>query len=226
MKMMSRPMRWTLSLLFGLSCAGSNAGVKPDQMSASGHRAAAAREKESAADDERRYDPGAARVTALAPVDTPGSAPSLPIVISNPTDRYLRDADQHRRHAQQHEAAARALEKFEAAECRDVAVAERAACPLLGPAASISDVPGGVRVQLAAGARVDALVARMRCHYAYARARGFDEAVSCPLYLPGIEIKASRDGKAVDITASSPTEQREVRIRSREEAVFVQGGKP
>jgi hypothetical protein len=59
----------------------------------------------------------------------------------------------------------------------------------------------------------------MRCHYAYARARAFDERVSCPLYMPGIEITQA-GATAVDLTTRDPSKVAELRARSREEAVF------
>src|SRR2546421_393237 len=80
-----------------------------------------------------------------------------------------------------------------AAECKTVPPRERAACPLLGPAVAIRDLPDGVRVELARAGAIDATIAEMRCHYAFARTRGFsEEAAACPLYIRGIQIERSR----------------------------------
>jgi hypothetical protein len=64
----------------------------------------------------------------------------------------------------------------------------------------------------------------MRCHYAYARARGFEEATSCPLYMRGIDIKQAKDPLAIEITTATPDQVAELRTRSREEAVYARGG--
>jgi hypothetical protein len=60
----------------------------------------------------------------------------------------------------------------------------------------------------------------MRCHYAYAQARGFAENVSCPLYMPGLEIKQS-GATAAEITIRDKARVEDLRARSREEAAFV-----
>ena len=71
-------------------------------------------------------------------------------------------------------------------------VPRRRRAPLVrcsGRSRQIEDVPRGVRVTFAPGARVDAIVEHMRCQYAYARAHAFDARVTCPLYMPGISIR-------------------------------------
>jgi hypothetical protein len=205
-------------------CGTSAPGVKPDDMSAADHRAEADREDAEARSHAAQYDPRAARPMGLPPVTSTGSSSSDYIystAVYNPTDVHLQHADQHRAHALQHEKAARALEHFEEAECRGFPPSSRAACPLLGPALRVDDIPGGVRVTFSPGTRVDAVAAHMRCQYAYARARAFAESVSCPLYMRGIEVKQARDPLAIDITTSDPARVEELRNRSREEAVFV-----
>ena len=61
----------------------------------------------------------------------------------------------------------------------------------------------------------------MRCHYAYARTRGFEEATTCPLYLRGIDIKPAKDPLAIEITTADAAQVGELRARSREEAVYA-----
>lgn len=227
---MTRRSRWTsicgaaLALMWGAACAPNGANVKPAGMSAEQHRAEAERQRQLAQEDKERYDPHAARPAAMMPVrplDSNGpSAVEVPVVVYNPTDKYLQEADAHRRHAREHERAAAALEKFEQGACRNLPERTRAACPLLGPVTTIDDVKGGVRVTFAPGTRVDALVSEMRCHYAYAQARGFAESVSCPLYMPGLEIKQS-GATAAEITIHDKARVEDLRARSREEAAFV-----
>jgi hypothetical protein len=90
----------------------------------------------------------------------------------------------------------------------------------------IQNIKGGVRARFTAGSRVDALVARMRCHFAYAQAHGFDTNVSCPLYMRGIVIQSGPLPLTVDITSSDPVVAKEIGRRTREEAVFVGGSNP
>jgi hypothetical protein len=213
-----------LVLTLSTACAPNQANVKPAGMSAAQHRAEAEHQQQLAQEDKARYDPGAARPVDLAPVRTLDqngpSAVELPVVVYNPTDKYLREADAHRRHAREHEKAAAALEKFEQGECHNLPERSRAACPLLGPVTAIDDVKNGVRVTFSPGTRVAALVSEMQCHYAYAQARGFAESVSCPLYMPGLEIKQT-GGAAVEITVRNQAQVNDLRAKSREEAAFV-----
>jgi hypothetical protein len=88
----------------------------------------------------------------------------------------------------------------------------------------IDDVPRGVRVSFVEGTRVDAVVAHMRCHYAYARSHGFDARVTCPLYMPGIQIRRAGD-LSVELRASDARRVDELRTRSREEAVYAAKGR-
>ena len=72
--------------------------------------------------------------------------------------------------------------------------------------------------------RVDAVVAHMRCHLAYARTRGFDTALGCPLYVRGTEIRRARDPRAVEIVGRDATVTNEIRSRAREEALVIRAG--
>jgi hypothetical protein len=203
-------------LLLGAACA-TGTKVKPDDMSAAQHRSEAENERKLARENADRYDPAAARVSPMAPSAEGGLFPAS---VYNPTEGYLREADKHRAHAKQHDAAAKTLEHFEAAECGTLPEGSRAACPLIGPVTRIDDISRGVRVTFAPGTRVDAVVAHMRCHYAYARARAFDARVSCPLYMPGIRIRQAGP-LAVEILADDDKRVDELRGRSREEAVYA-----
>jgi hypothetical protein len=221
---MTRKSLWAIGLVLGAACAGADCAarepnVKPTDMSAAEHRAEAQHQEKLARQDDAQYRPSAARVVALAP---PGDATGVafPVEVYNPTEGFLAKADEHRAHAAEHERAAAALERFEEGECKAFPERTRAACPLLGPVTKIDDTDRGVRVTLAPGTRVDAVVAHMRCHYAYAKAHGFDERVSCPLYMPGVEITQA-GGAAVEIKVRNRAQVAELRARAREEAVFT-----
>jgi hypothetical protein len=134
-------------------------------------------------------------------------------------------AEAEREHAAADRAAAE-LERFEAAECKEVPPRERAACPLLGPVTAIQDLGDGVRVEIAPPRSVDAVVADMRCHYAFARARGFSAAAAaCPLYVQGISIERAADGRGLEVRGETPALAREIRTRVRQEAVFARGAR-
>ena len=211
--------RWTLVLLFATACAttSTSSTVKPEDMSAAAHRQEAARERSHADDAYARWQPGA-RVavpgTPAGSVDSPRMYP-IDLYPYNPTDRALADAERHLRHAREHEAAAVALEGFEDAECRDFAPQTRAACPLLGPVLAIEDRANGVHFALPAEAPVQAIVAHMRCHLAFARARAFSDAGDCPLYLRGVEIALSPDGRGIDVTSGDRAVVNAIQVSSR-----------
>jgi hypothetical protein len=191
-------------------CAGHDL-VRADDMSAAQHRNEAQREQ-AAADQE------AARGQAAAPAPVPASDPQA----FDPSEPRRR-AEAAREHARQHESAAKFLEQFEDEACAGIPVSSRAACPLLGPLERLEDVPGGVRVTFADKSRVRTAIAEMRCHYAYARSRHFDENVGCPLYVKGIQVRQAVDPRAVEITAGDEATTKLIRQRSREQATFVRG---
>jgi hypothetical protein len=214
-----------LGLALGVGCGSSNTAVRPDQMSADAHRQAAGREREAARNEVRQ-----SQSTALEPMISLSEGDALqgsypyPAVMYDPRNEHLTRAQLLSTHAQEHEAAAASLEKFERAECKDFPPSTRTACPLLGPVVELVDVPGGIRVRFKDGIRVDAIVAHMRCHYAYAEAHGFGSTPGCPLYIRGIEIRRARDPMAVEIVGRDAAVAAEIRSRAREEAVLVRAG--
>ena len=137
----------------------------------------------------------------------------------DPASRLRWEAESRRAHALEHEAAASALERFEAQECTGINPRLRAACPVLGPVKTVRDIAGGVRLERADGSQLDGLLALMRCHLAYAQSRGFEPvAAACPLYIRGIQIRASTDGAALEIVGATERLASEIRNRSRETA--------
>ena len=222
-----RPTKVLLLLLAtaAASCGTGRDAVKPDDMSAARHREEATRENQAAQEHAKEYTPYATRPSPFRPAGVTATGDyAFPMTVYNPTETQLSRVDEHRAHARAHEKAAEALERFEASECFNFPPSTRAACPLLGPVAHVDDVAGGVRLTFVPGTRVDAVVAHMRCHYAYARARAFEEAMSCPLYMPGIDIKQAKDPRAIEITTANANQVAELRARSREEAVYAGGG--
>ena len=209
-------------LMCGLAaCSTTSKRVRPDDMSAQQHRKEADREYAKADEHIFLHDPSARQP---GPYPGPFSAgPDQPYryaaPLYNPTDWHLREAEEHTAHALDHEAAARALEKFEEAECHDFAPEVRAACPLLGPVTRIEDTGGGVRLYFAPGVPIEAVAAHMRCHLAHARTRGYRQNADCPLYTRGVRIQAYPSAGVVEVLGEDKATIREVRRRAREEAV-------
>ena len=192
------------ALLLLSGCAGHEL-VRADDMTATQHRLAAQQENEAAA-------------------KAAGSGPSAPAADPAGYDwnaERRRAAEGRREHARQHAAAAEFLEQFEDRECRHIPAASRAACPLLGPVIRIDDVPGGIRATFADARRVPTAIAEMRCHYAYARSRHFDEAIGCPLYVQGVEVRQALDPRVIEVVSRDEKISRSIRERGRQQAVFV-----
>ena len=128
-------------------------------------------------------------------------------------------------HSAEHGGLASALVRFESAECHDIEPRERAACPLLGPVTTVNDVPQGVQVDFLQSSSVDAVLANMRCHYSFAQSRGFTpEAAACPLYMRGLHLERSADGRGISITVAPANQVDAVRTLVREEAVYARSG--
>lgn len=211
-------------LAIGPGCGqSSQAGKAPDQSAAAFHQQAA---RESAASDREL----AAASGAPAPnlTATGGNNPQgfyFDANVYNTRDQHLARARALSEHAREHEALAAKLEGFEEAACKSFPPSTRAACPLLGPVKTLVDISDGVRVEFAPGTRVDAVLAHMRCHLAFAQARGFEaSAAACPLYIRGIEIRQGADPNAIEIVSTDRSVAREIQSRSRTEAVLVRAG--
>jgi hypothetical protein len=223
---MAGPMLMALFVSAGVGCASrQKAAARSEGMSAEAHEQAAAKLAARANDEaevsEREAPPPNVAVN-------PGGNPRgyyYPVSPSVPMESRGR-AERLERHAQQHLEIATGMKVFEEDACREIPAAERSACPLLGPIAFIEDIPGGVRAHFTAKAHVDAIAAEIRCHLAYARARGFQQVASCPLYVRGLAMNRSGGGDTIDLVSADPAVAAEVRKRAREEAVLARDGSP
>ena len=187
-------------------------------MSAEAHRKEARRDRTAA-----KIESADARNPYPLPSVTDSSGPSDQTAeeLQRKRAEKLDLARQLRQHAREHEAAAQDLEEFEAGQCKTIVPAARAACPLLGPVARMTNVQNGVSVTFATGTQVDAVLAQMRCHFAFAQARGFGAASSCPLYMKGIDIRRGSGPMTIEIIAQEPKLAQEIQARARAEAVLV-----
>jgi hypothetical protein len=190
--------RAILSALILAACATTRTPSVED------HRAAAEREREAANEAEQSYAPG------------PSWTPREPSMRGSPiVDLLAGDwaVQRHVRHAFEHDRAAEELERFEAEECRAIPSAARAACPLLAGVVSVEELTDGVRLGLAGGSDVAGLATRMRCHLAFARARGFAPEATCALYLRGVSVRS--DGQTIELIADSHAVARELQRQIR-----------
>jgi hypothetical protein len=226
--MRSEAMHTTKSLLAAVTLvlAGCASGVRPDETTAEGHRREAARERELARDGIERHQQRTG--TAEGKTDPIGGGAfsgrgewRYPPQSYDPQRYVIEQSEAHSAHARAHEAAAAELERFEEAECGDFPPETRAACPILGPAVGFVEIDGGVRVTFQEGVSVAAAAAHMRCHQAFARAHGYRE--DCPLYMKGVHIAPTADGRGVTITTEQKPDVAELRHRAREQLVV---GKP
>jgi hypothetical protein len=203
----------TLGLVVLLGGCSAAQDPRREDLTAEQHEREAAREDEEARSHRDEYDPGA-RALIGARVANPslGTGPE----VYNPTERHLGEADEHRDHASAHRARAAALRAFEAQACRGLTDAEREACPLLLGLASVEDVPGGVRLTFAPDQEIGPVIEQLRCHVAFAAARGRDGIEECALYVHGAELEVH--GRTVMLTTAEREHVEELRRRARTQA--------
>lgn len=213
-------------LLLASGCGLTGNGTDPADMSAAEHREVAHRLYEESRGHEGRDDSkeSAARRPVRGRLITPDYGPYRPGDFDywwdggsyDPTVRRLERADEQERRARDHLRAAKKLEGFEEAQCRSFPPEIRSYCPLQGQVVSASNIPNGVRVSFAEGVNMNAVIAHMRCHMAFALAQGREGMDECPLYLEGIEVERSGRGREVDLTAESASVVRALRQRTQE----------
>ena len=209
-----------------VSCAGAAPGTRPDEMSAADHTRASHAHEAQAQRHEARYDPSATTTRDSHPAVASRSPVEITTThTSNPTSGEHAEAVEQHEVAQDHAAAAQTLRDFEAVECRAFAPATREACPLLSGVIGIEDVEHGVRIDFAANVPVPSVLARMQCHFAYARARAYEDTTSCPLYLRGVVARAGPHA-SIELVATEAAVVRAVRQQTRRDTTIVATRKP
>jgi len=216
----------TAGLVLALGCSWFRPGTRPDDMSAEAHRREAEEHARWEAEHQRAYDPEARASVGGSPEYSPYSRRSRfgyrysdlywDVREYNPTQVQRDRAKRHGDLAREHAKAARKLEEFEEVECQAFPKETRAVCPLVARVESLEDVFGGVRARLVEGANVNAAITHMRCHQAFARARGREGMDSCPLYMPGVWVERFGSSREVDLLALDPDDVDELRRRTRE----------
>jgi len=190
--------------------ACATAGTRPEDMSAAEHRDHAEMERAEAADASASYDPLATR--AVRVTGDPTDFFTYDVEIYNPTLTYKDAAERHQRAAEEHAAAAEALESFEDAQCRQLPPQVRVECPLLGQVRAAHDVADGVEVTLAEGVPKEAFMAHVQCHLAFSHTAGHEGMDACPLFLHGVEATEG-EGQVVRFTVDDADAVPELRRR-------------
>ncbi len=189
---------------FATACA-STSEATPESMSAKSHEEAAAEHAQKA--DE-------ASQSRYAEVLT-GSDFAFQGTEFDPNGTHNVQAQKHRRHAEAHMAAAEELRNAEEEACASVAPESRSWCPLLGPVAATEDTPNGVRILIKEGTNVEEMVARIRCHIAYANEVGRKGMERCPLYVEGVEVEQTGP-RTVELRTEGKGNVRELQKRVAE----------
>lgn len=212
-------------LLVG-ACSSQAPGTKPDDMSAEEHQKHAMQHQNTSKEHQEQYKSGARATREEAPTDPENDMAMRSDItrdqarwiytteVYNPTEHHRASADQHQRHAEQHRQAAQKLLSYEQAQCVQFPKETRSSCPLMGQIKAVEDVDGGARITFHEGVPMQATVDHMKCHFAFARAQGYEGMKSCPLYLEGVSVEA--DGQSVTLTTDKPEAIEPLRKRSRE----------
>jgi hypothetical protein len=182
-------------------------------MSAEAHHKEAQKEEQGAQEETQiaRTEWPSEPMNALAVPDQ-----YLSQTTQDPKTMHLVRARYLEEHAREHERAAAELERFEDKECQSLPGTKREACPMLGPIVETKDIDGGVRVRYRDGTDVQAMLPLMRCHYAYARAHGFQDNHDCPLYVRGEGFRAASEPNALEIVSQDTKDSKTVaEIRRR-----------
>jgi len=216
-------------LLVAAGCADAGRpDTQPDAMSAEAHRAEAHREDAEAARHLEQYDPTAGVPYGSDPLDDDFDYSYddgdlyWGIDDYNPTEGHLRRGTELERAARQHREAARVLERFEEAQCKSFPPETRVLCPILGPLEIATDIPGGTRIRLEKDTDVNATIAHMRCHMAFARARGWKDMETCPLYMKGLKVHRVGRSRSIDLTVDRPEAVQDLRRRAARHAITRQ----
>lgn len=202
-----------LVVLLGVQGCLTTKGAQPDDMSAAEHEKVSERLDQDAVAHDQKYNPKLSYVDA----DNSGIVLGESVGPYNPTERHQTEASKLRRHAAAHRAAAHQLYSFEERECRAFQPETRRLCPLIGTINKVEYIDDGVRIELKDEVLLEAAVKHMRCHVAVGRTQGRKGMPQCPLYLKGLTISATGDGRSVTLTTDTDNLQ-SLRVRIADHA--------
>ncbi len=178
----------TLAFTFCVACGGARSSEPESPATVEQHRQAAAEEDRAAAEHEAQYAQGRHEEQGV-----PNSELWFGVEVYDPSEFHWREAREARRRAAQHRAAAEELESYEERECGRFPPGTRTQCALLS-VVEVRDVPNGVALELVEGVNTEAVADHIRCHIAFAAARGRDRIAHCPLYVDGVAVQVDDEG--------------------------------
>ncbi len=180
----------TFMLMLGLMLLGCP-HVRATERTAAEHRSDAARHQEAARNArEQVVTDGSQLATLNAPGRQPAGQPDAALTAYTPRQEHLEHADRELREANEHLAAAKSLLAFEDEACAGLSAGERSSCPLFASTVSrVEPTREGFTLAFRSDLDADQSYRRLRCHLAYANARGFDRP-SCPLFVKGTRLEA------------------------------------
>lgn len=197
------PLILAVAACVGVVDACSGGDVKLDDHSANGHRREAAGERAMAKSEAAQYDPSAEQVQQVQAGGQQIPDVNTPILVTvNPTEAHLVAAEAHKRHAEQHENAAKKLIAFENAACKKVPTEDKLACPTLLHD-TMQPLANGLRMHTGS-TRMPKMLATMQCHLAFARANGYADDALCPFAIKGVTADLSPDQTSIDLTSKDP----------------------
>ena len=188
---------------FAVGCAHQT------ELTAAENRNEAAIHQAKAAQEQAKYDPNESK-SQVRPVGPQGIDHLSPEFSYNPTAEHQVAADKELRAAAAFLAAAHKLETFEDLDCKDIAPAQRSACPLL--ASSVIEVrhtSRGFQLVMKPSVDVADTQRRLKCHLSYARSIGF-ERPSCPLFVKGMDLHRVGED-VIEFEGNSPAVATELR---------------
>jgi hypothetical protein len=209
---------WMAVALVATGCASNprhDSGTVEDHIRKATHERDTARARLDQYEDVQPTPEGGNDPVGGGAFDPRSSTWRYPDQYYNQQYYLLQSAEKHSRRARVHEEAVVELREAVETQCRDVPPEARASCPSLGPTAGTTEIPGGTRVVFPAGVNVEATAARMRCQVAMAHAYGYRP--ECPLYMKGVHVAATPDGRAIEITTEHRGYVADLRRRVRQQ---------
>lgn len=230
---------WLTSVLGLTAACASTPGARPHDMSTAQHehegqsQAAAAGQATAAGNDAALYVP---RPGIEVPCDANSGSEPCWNTITNPTEKYLRAAEEHRRQAADHRAASAALRGAEERDCVGISARNRDMSPfdhvediasveplieLAGDAESNSHLTVGAIVTFRAvpGMTAEWVQREVDCHLARNASLGYivPEMPNCPLVPKGVQarVTSSGNGFAVAIRSDDRSTASEILARAQ-----------
>ena len=230
---MKRTNLLALSVVAFSIVACATPGTRPEDMSATGHEAAARQEEGAATGHAEQFEPNAQSASSNCSPSTKDRAVCWTTTV-NPTGNHRKEAEKHHAAAAAHRAASQKLLAAEAAACGGIAEEDRDESPFFHrediQRVTLDDLQAArLTAKEAIGATVyfravpgltqEWLQRLVDCHLARNAALGFEvpEMAYCPLAVPGVtaQVRSVGNGFAVELRGHTTEQIAEVRRRAQ-----------